>query len=131
VLRRDNQRCRVDGCTHHLFLDVHHIHPRAEGGTHDPQLLISLCGRHHAAAHRGALVIDGTASDGFRFFHADGKAYGGVLHPRAIEVAQQVLSALKKMGFKEKHARALIDAVLQKGAPEDTAAFLRAALRAT
>jgi hypothetical protein len=57
-MRRDRMRCVVDGCRNHRFLDVHHVTPRAEGGRHDPELLLVLCGlcraRHkpHYAAYR-------------------------------------------------------------------------------
>lgn len=44
VLRRDGNRCVVPGCQNHRFLDVHHVVPRAEGGTHDSEQLATLCG---------------------------------------------------------------------------------------
>jgi hypothetical protein len=50
VLRRDRRRCVVPGCRNHIFLDVHHLDPRAEGGGHDPERLASLCGCHHPAS---------------------------------------------------------------------------------
>ena len=43
VTRRDHGRCRVDGCRSAKHLEVHHVVPRAEGGTHDPSLLALLC----------------------------------------------------------------------------------------
>jgi hypothetical protein len=131
VMRRDHRRCKVDGCRNCLFLDAHHADPRAEGGGHDPERLLILCGNHHRAVHEGTLVIDGNASEGFSFRHADGTPYGEPLRPPAIDVAQQVFSALRGMGFRETHARALIDTVLRQGAPDDVEAFLRAALRAS
>ncbi|MEQ9318073.1 MAG: HNH endonuclease signature motif containing protein, partial [Polyangiaceae bacterium] len=76
VLRRDHERCVVPGCQNHRFLDLHHVTPRSEGGTHDPDQLVSLCGAHHRAAHTGTLVLEGTASQGFTFRHADGSPYG-------------------------------------------------------
>jgi hypothetical protein len=35
VLARDQHRCRVPGCTHVTFLDIHHVVPRSEGGSND------------------------------------------------------------------------------------------------
>jgi hypothetical protein len=35
VLARDRHRCRVPGCAHSTFVDVHHIQPRSEGGRHE------------------------------------------------------------------------------------------------
>ncbi len=51
VLRRDHHRCRVPGCRHARFVDLHHLETREEGGEHDPQNLITLCGAHHRAIH--------------------------------------------------------------------------------
>jgi 5-methylcytosine-specific restriction protein A len=36
-------------------LEVHHITPVAEGGTHDPTNLIALCPNHHKEADKGLL----------------------------------------------------------------------------
>ena len=36
VVHRDGGRCKVPGCRHIHFLDIHHIEPRADGGDHDP-----------------------------------------------------------------------------------------------
>jgi len=63
VLRRDRRRCVVPGCKNHVFLDVHHLDARAEGGGHDPERLATLCGAHHRAVHAGRLSIDGRASE--------------------------------------------------------------------
>ena len=131
IMRRDHKRCAVEGCENHLFLDVHHTTPRAEGGRHEPDTLLSLCGVHHRAVHAGTLVIGGTAQSGFTFRHADGTAYGKPLHPSTVELAEQVFGALRTLGFPHTRARALVDTVLRDGAPGDPAAFLRAALLAT
>ena len=131
VMRRDRKRCAVDGCRNHIFLDVHHLAPRSEGGDHAPERLLSLCGFHHRKTHDGTLCIGGSASTGFTFRHADGTAYGEALHPPAIDVAKQAFGALRKMGFQQTHARQLIEAVQQAGAPDDLQAFMHAALRAT
>jgi 5-methylcytosine-specific restriction endonuclease McrA len=66
VLTRDQRRCRVPGCTHATFVDVHHIVPRSEGGPNQPTNLVTLCGGHHRALtlcgtiqrYRIALVVD-------------------------------------------------------------------------
>jgi hypothetical protein len=131
VMRRDRRRCVVAGCKNHVYLDVHHIDPKAEGGGHDPERILALCGAHHRAVHRGALRIDGSASAGFSFHHADGTPYGQPISAPAVDVANQVFSALRHMGFKETEARARIDRVRRAAGPllalED---FLRAALHA-
>ncbi|RLB46616.1 MAG: hypothetical protein DRI90_27195, partial [Deltaproteobacteria bacterium] len=125
------QRCSVPGCANHQFLDVHHVDPRAEGGSHDPERMLALCGSHHRSAHTGSLCIDGNATVGFTFRHADGASYGQPLKPAAVDRAQQAFSALRHLGFRSSHARALIKAAVQAGAPDDLEGFVRAALQAS
>jgi hypothetical protein len=84
VVRRHHGRCAVSGCRHATWTDVHHVRPRAAGGSHDPENLIVLCSVHHAAVHRGALIIEGASSTGFRFFHADGGRYGAPGDPAVV-----------------------------------------------
>ena len=48
VISRDSNRCQVTGCPSRLELHVHHMRPVAEGGTHSPDNLVSLCDFHHA-----------------------------------------------------------------------------------
>ena len=48
VITKDNSRCQVTGCPSRLELHVHHMQPVAEGGTHAPSNLVSLCDFHHA-----------------------------------------------------------------------------------
>lgn len=61
VLRRDHGRCRVPGCRSKSNIDIHHVTPRAEGGTHDVDMMVCLCEAHHLALHEGRLVISGDA----------------------------------------------------------------------
>jgi hypothetical protein len=72
ILLRDQRRCRVPGVRNAHFLDVHHIQLRSESGQHEPQNLLTLCSVHHRASHRGQLLIEGGATTGLRFSHADG-----------------------------------------------------------
>ncbi len=53
VLARDDYRCVFPGCTCHLFLDLHHLRPFAQGGDHSEANLVTVCTAHHAAAHEG------------------------------------------------------------------------------
>ena len=128
VMRREGGHCAVPGCSNHRWLDVHHVAARAEGGSHDPANLVVLCGAHHRAVHLGSLFIEATPKSGLRFRHADGTPYGGRPHPGELEVSVQVLGALEHLGFGASRARALVDEVRRRGAPEGTEAFLRAAL---
>jgi len=108
VLRRDGGKCRVPGCRHAVFTEPHHIGLRSEGGDHDPQNLITLCGAHHRAVHQGGLIITGTASSP-HFFHADGTSYGSVVSPAVADVRAKAFQALRGLGFREGDAkRALV-----------------------
>src|SRR6186713_2927480 len=100
ILARDHRCCRVPGCRNAAFVDLHHLHLRSEGGPNHPQNLITLCGAHHRAAHRGQLVVDGTATE-VRFRHGDGSSYGRVVDPQAIEARAKAFRALRGLGFRE------------------------------
>ena len=57
VLARDRHRCTTPGCGASSFLEVHHMVPRARGGSNRAGNLVTLCARCHAFAHRaGALA---------------------------------------------------------------------------
>lgn len=52
VNRRDGGRCQKPGCGRTRWIEIHHRVPRAAGGTHEPENLITLCGFHHRRLHR-------------------------------------------------------------------------------
>jgi hypothetical protein len=52
VLDRDQYRCTVQGCSNHMFLDVHHLVPRWAGGTNDLDNLITMCTGCHQHVHK-------------------------------------------------------------------------------
>ena len=54
VLDRDGHRCTTPGCGNTHFLDVHHVVPRAAGGSNRPENLITLCARCHRFTHERA-----------------------------------------------------------------------------
>jgi len=56
VLARDGHRCQSPGCGATRFLEIHHVVPRAEGGTNRPDNLIALCSRCHRFAHERQLA---------------------------------------------------------------------------
>jgi 5-methylcytosine-specific restriction endonuclease McrA len=105
VLRRDQGRCRVPGCRHAVFTDVHHLRLRADGGVNSRENLVTLCSAHHRAIHRGELSTDGTASNGLTFLHADGTPYGGAPSPCGSEFRAKAYSALTGMGYRETEAK--------------------------
>jgi len=51
VLARDRHKCTTAGCEHTRFLEVHHVKPRALGGTNRPENLITLCSACHRLWH--------------------------------------------------------------------------------
>jgi hypothetical protein len=130
VLHRDDHVCSVPGCRNALYLDLHHLTPRAEGGPNADENLVTLCGVHHRAAHAGELLIAGSPPRDLRFLHADGTPFGGPLDPRALDANAKVFSALCNLGFREVEARAVLNDLLRQPDTRglDTAALLRAAL---
>jgi hypothetical protein len=111
VIRRDGGRCVVPGCSQSVFVDIHHVVPRSEGGGHDPDLLVVLCGAHHRALHRGQLLVEGRVSTGLVFRHADGTMYGQRLRSREVGIYEEAFRALRGLGFREREARRALDRI--------------------
>ena len=105
VLLRDHHRCQVPGCSHATFVDVHHLRARSQGGSHDADNLLTLCGAHHRACHRGDLLIAKGPAGTLEFRHADGSPYGKMPLPSAIDETARALQALRNLGFAEREAR--------------------------
>lgn len=59
VYQRDGHRCVIAGCQSRSRLQPHHLMPFSEGGSHDPDNLITVCWyHHHVVIHQQGLVID-------------------------------------------------------------------------
>lgn len=103
-----------------MCLQVHHVEPRVDGGSHDPELLVPLCDAHHRAVHDGKLRIDGAWSSGFAFHHADGTPYGtaALPDPRSVAVAKGAFSMLRNLGFKHREAEAAVTQIRDRLTPE-------------
>jgi HNH endonuclease/RuvA, C-terminal domain len=113
-----------------MFVDVHHVVPRSEGGRNEPTNLVTLCGSHHRAVHRGKLGIELGGAGAIRFRHADGTLYGQPATPHAVDVQTKVFSALRHLGFRERDVRAVLAELQSDGHCETTASgLLREALR--
>ena len=140
VLRRDERRCRVAGCRNATFLDLHHVRPRSEGGSHGADNLVTLCSAHHRALHRGELRSAGDASD-FRVLPGelgvllrDGAQHPPAAPPSAsssLDVSAKVASGLCQLGFRAADVHAVIAELRQRSelaaaAPQQ---WLREALR--
>jgi hypothetical protein len=134
VHRRAHGLCEVTGCRSAKYLEIHHIIHRADGGTHDPSLLLLTCSAHHAALHRGALHVSGTAPDRLEFGrrHAIWPAPSvraasqpPPMRDAASEIHADALDALTRLGFSAAQARQAIAASSDAG---DIEALLREAL---
>ena len=129
VLLRDRHCCQVPGCRHATFVDVHHLRAREAGGNHEPDNLLTLCGAHHRACHRGDLLIENGASGGLSFWHADGTAYGGPPNTSEADVAAQTFRGLRNLGFGEREARDAVRAAgAQVGSDGGVKSLMRSAL---
>lgn len=130
VMRRDGGRCQVPGCQCSVYVDVHHIRLRSEGGTHDPEHMVVLCAAHHRAVHRGTLLLEGNVSGKLSFRHADGTLYGGAVSAEVAAACVEAQSALRGLGFGESQSRRAISHARQSGESGGTAdELVRAALR--
>jgi len=45
--------CRFPGCGERTYVDVHHVHHWAHGGSHHLTNLVELCWHHHRLVHEG------------------------------------------------------------------------------
>lgn len=130
VMRRDGGRCQVPGCRCSLWVDVHHIRLRSEGGAHEPDRMLVVCAAHHRALHRGALLLEGTVSSGLEFRHADGSRYGGPVQAETAAACLDAQAALRSFGFGESESRlAVAQAREDTECSEAPGELLRAALQ--
>ncbi len=76
--------CRVPGCSHDRFLEVHHIVAWQDGGVTDTWNLVCLCPKHHRLHHRGELGITGNAdrAGDLIFVNAKGRVLDPTGQPR-------------------------------------------------
>lgn len=111
VWRRDGGRCQTPGCRSSSGLEIHHLQPRADGGSHDPSNLSLQCSACHLAIHRGTLVISRTESgriEAKRREEPRSDAYAGAKLDATI-VRTQARDALVGLGWKPAIARAAVD----------------------
>jgi len=110
ILNRDRRRCKVPGCSNRDYLDVHHLVPLADGGTHDPELLACLCDRHHGLIHSGEIRAEG-APGALRFFTREGNeiAARDRAHVRTVELPESARAVLRALGEEWAHPDDLIE----------------------
>jgi hypothetical protein len=110
VLHRDHGSCVVPGCRNHLWVDVHHLRLRSEGGSHHATNLVTLCGSHHDLVHDGFLIIDGQVG-ALTFRNADGTRYGSRdVDPARSRLFAEIHEELRALGFKHGEAAGMIEA---------------------
>jgi len=128
VKRRDGGRCCVPGCRSARYLEIHHVVPRALGGSHTADNLTLLCDGHHRALHEGKLSITGSAPA----LEVHWLTHGGREPARDSVIVRDAELALSTLGFKAHEARsavAIAAAAVGANAPLET--VLREALRAS
>lgn len=128
VLRRDRGCCVFPGCRHATFVDLHHLCLKSEGGDHAPDNLVTVCGAHHRALHRGSVAIAGSVATGLRFQHADGSPYGLVPTPLDADAGNKAFLALRALGFREHEARRVLAEATHVGVCDDVEALVRRCL---
>ena len=77
VLAAADHRCDVPGCGNRLWLDVHHLRYRADGGGDGFENLCCLCPAHHGMIHDGHLSVERGADGRLVGRHRDGRAWTG------------------------------------------------------
>jgi hypothetical protein len=77
VLARDMHQCSVPGCTHRVYLAIHHIKYYGEGGKDRLSNLTTVCSSCHRAIHRGMLSVQGEAPDRLVWRNARGEVLKG------------------------------------------------------
>ncbi|MFO0582017.1 MAG: HNH endonuclease signature motif containing protein [Anaeromyxobacter sp.] len=98
VMKRDQGRCQVPGCSH-AAQHVHHIRFRSHGGGSESWNLVALCAAHHLVAiHQGFIRVRGRAPDDlvWEFFERDGLELA-VLDPEDREEAPPVAFATQPL----------------------------------
>jgi hypothetical protein len=83
VFARDHHRCTVPGCRSARNLDIHHIVPQAQGGSHHMWNMTLLCSGHHTALHDGLLAMQGEAPYGIQVHWVYGPPLPVGLDPEA------------------------------------------------
>jgi hypothetical protein len=65
--------CRFPGCSHHRFVDAHHIRHWADGGDTSIDNLVLLCRHHHRLVHEHGFGVERIADSRIRFSRPDGR----------------------------------------------------------
>jgi len=80
ALQARDAGCRFPGCSHHRFVDAHHIEHWADGGKTSIDNLVLLCRRHHRFVHEGGFGLEKIVDGSIHFTRPDGRIIDD--HPR-------------------------------------------------
>src|SRR5690349_8166886 len=118
VFARDHHRCTVPGCRSARNLDIHHIVPQAQAGTHHMWNMTLLCSGHHAALHDGLMVMQGQAPYGIQVHWVYGaplplglapEARQALLRERIAKIFEQLSSSTDSPTKPRDHTRPVRD----------------------
>jgi hypothetical protein len=145
IHRRDGGKCCVPGCRSSRYLEIHHIVPQADGGSHELDNLTLLCDGHHHALHDGKLTITGKAPEVVvRWAHhatspethvgnSDSNPHvgdGPATRYERVKLATEAKQALVTLKFPKQIARDSVTAALERLGPSATLEqVIREALR--
>ncbi|MGV8120412.1 MAG: HNH endonuclease [Candidatus Xenobiia bacterium LiM19] len=97
ILKRDRFRCQVPGCNCRRNLHIHHIIPRSQSGSDEPENKITLCEKHHLRLLHNLLTlkIEGTAPHNLTFIfgppsHRDGRPFLKYIRGRKVLTGKTV-----------------------------------------
>ncbi|MHB2018878.1 MAG: HNH endonuclease [Candidatus Xenobia bacterium] len=76
VMIRDAFRCRVPGCTHTVYVEIHHLEEFWRGGRHDLDNLTVLCSAHHKMWHDKLIRATGKPSTGLHWTDVRNRSIG-------------------------------------------------------
>ena len=85
--------CQFPGCQNSRWIQIHHIHHWAQGGTTDLDNLISLCGHHHRFVHEHGWHITGDPNDQVVFRRPDWTQYP----PKRVGVDGRLIQMARSM----------------------------------
>ena len=85
ALKARDGGCRFPGCTHHKFVDGHHIEHWANGGETSLENLVLLCRHHHHLVHEGG--FDCRRSKDGEIYFEDRRARRLEEHPTPTETS--------------------------------------------
>jgi hypothetical protein len=92
ALESRDRGCRFPGCTHHRFVDGHHMRHWADGGATALDNLVLLCRRHHRLVHEGGFTVVRRDDRKLVFLRPDGQPIGTAASASAPIPIEQVVT---------------------------------------